>query len=1132
MKKYISIAVGILMSIHLVYSQKITLMENFDGDTISSISSPANAWNKDSNYYVSGTYSYRGKVPHVVGDSIILTTQVYDFSNYNYVLLRFSHICKVSPQDIVRIEYRLNNMRWQVLPASAYFGNALLYQTKGFSANSYTDWHAEDSLSSPLQSWWKEEIFDVGSLVIMDNGVQFRFILKHGNTPGTQISYGWLIDNVEIIASTSEISLPVVEFLTPLVKDTVYNTDAWEINVRLKSPSDIQIENPWLVYTANNSQGTVTDSILMTSVKGDSLWRASIPQLTAGTTVQYAVTGRDIAGYYTTIQSNYIIVRPDDAGNMSVSVNLASIDMTDTVLVSPSSKIPIVATIRNSGVLNLDSVRISYSVNNVVAGSKSVYFNPALPWDFILKDTLGNYSPKSNGKDTVTVWVSMPNGQQDAVTNDDTLRKIIYGSSDIIMYFKDAPADTVYNTGPFDITAEIYTLSGNTIGTVALDLTCIFQGDTTGETLQMSNTSGNLWKTTVPKKIAGQKIIYSIEQTDALGNHAVVINSYFIKNINTNANSVSLTAIDIPDTIFVSPDSIIPVVFSIQNRGILDLDSVKVSYAVNGFTSTEKNIHIKPALAWDFMFTDTIGYYTPKVNGYDTVTVLIRMPNGQQDAVANDDSLRKIIYGSSDIMMRFIEYPDDTVYNTGPYDVTAEIYSYSAVPLGQISLLLTSSFNGNTTFDTLPLLRSSGNLWKTTIPRKAFGSDVKYAIKRTDILGNHLVIENTYYIQRLPEDTVAEVIIGTGTTSAENAPMFLYYYYGFSRQLYLGTELAQDAEGVTITQLGWYYSGTTTVNASNQYCYFQVVDDTVVNSSAYIDPVANGATLVWDGNISTVPGWMKFTLKEPFVLPPGKNLLIYWNHQSGNSELDFFTSAPWRYTNTSFTSMARGMSNTTFALATTSSLTLSYARPNAWFYVIPKPRDSNSVAIVEINSPVDNKGIFVDGTATPVQVTILNKGIPDMDSCIIEWSLNGQIQSPTTVYRGALAEALTDTITIGSYFPTAGKWDTIVAWVSMPNGVVDSTVKDDTLKITVFGCSSILSDTITIGAGEDFTSVNAVLDNMRYCGTSGDITLLLKGTFHENMDLSDLPIEGSLTITSADNHADSAIIKPITGTGI
>ncbi len=65
----------------------------------------------------------------------------------------------------------------------------------------------------------------------------------------------------------------------------------------------------------------------------------------------------------------------------------------------------------------------------------------------------------------------------------------------------------------------------------------------------------------------------------------------------------------------------------------------------------------------------------------------------------------------------------------------------------------------------------------------------------------------------------------------------------------------------------------------------------------------------------------------------------------------------------------------------------------------------------------------------------------------------------------------------------------IVMWVSMPNGVIDSTTYDDTLQIITYGCSSLLSGDYVIGldTGADFASISAFFNVLNLCGSVGNI---------------------------------------------
>jgi hypothetical protein len=72
-----------------------------------------------------------------------------------------------------------------------------------------------------------------------------------------------------------------------------------------------------------------------------------------------------------------------------------------------------------------------------------------------------------------------------------------------------------------------------------------------------------------------------------------------------------------------------------------------------------------------------------------------------------------------------------------------------------------------------------------------------------------------------------------------------------------------------------------------------------------------------------------------------------------------------------------------------------------------------SVGMLSVNSPEATSTIA--GVATPVHVTIINRGLSDLDSCYLNWSLNGVTQSTGIVYRHAsgLASDFVDTLTLG-----------------------------------------------------------------------------------------------------------------------
>jgi hypothetical protein len=366
--------------------------------------------------------------------------------------------------DIVRVEYRRKGVDWQPIPAAAYNGKATNYLSRGFNANNYTEWRATDSISLPSQSWWKEELFDVSFEVGNDDAAQFRFVLKHGNTPGTQISYGWLIDNIEIIAAPHEVKIPVVEFVTPLVKGSVYSTGPWVINAKVKTQTTAQIENPYLVYTATNHQGIVVDSVLMTMVVGDSLWEAAIPQFVSGTEVVYSIMGRDITGNTATITSGYVIDKPNhNYGDTSAVLTTITSPIQGQTMGNVITQVEVI--LRNRGDSALTSASIHWSVNGVERQPYS--WNGNLSWDFEQYVTIGNYQPRMDAYDTIVIWIETING----IPNTD-----LTGEKSVITYGCSANMSGQYTVGMggiFSTLADALTVLGvcSPIGDITLALT-------------------------------------------------------------------------------------------------------------------------------------------------------------------------------------------------------------------------------------------------------------------------------------------------------------------------------------------------------------------------------------------------------------------------------------------------------------------------------------------------------------------------------------------------------------------------------------------------------------------------------------------------------------------------------------
>jgi hypothetical protein len=1080
----------------------MVITENFDGNTNTFTSSPASAWKIDTNYYVSSPNSIRGVVPNMMGDVTTLTSPVYDFTNYSHVMLRFSHICKVSPQDMARVEYRTDvgggaMSAWRVLPVESYLGkaNTNQYAIYGFNANSYSEWKGNDNLALPLQSWWKEEIFDLWSEA-GQSLVQFRFVITHRLTPGTQISYGWLIDNIEIMVAPYEILPPVVEFIAPLVKTISYGAGPWEINARVKSRTSARVENPLLKYAAIvNGMPVANDSILMTRVSGDSLWKAAIPQFTVGTDVHYSITGKDSLGNTITITSQY---------------NIAKGYEEDVIIGTGTTTVPY----------------SPYSSTYDRSWTRAIYYD----WEFDPQGSGGWISSIAYNCATMSVSTVEHLSIYVKATTDNVITNNTYVDPAIdsaTLVWGNATHVSTIGWNTFTFHTPFYLHPGQHL--------MVYWINDDGDWRNNGATSWYYTQQSVNNHIRAfdyNSLLTSLGNISVDGTRPnVKVN---IINTDIKENSVSLFAININDSITTALGVQSPIAVTIKNKGDSVLTAATIYYSLNG--GMPKAYNWTGNLIWDFNRTDTIDYYYPKINGQDTFVVWVETPNGIADSDTWDDTLTKIVYGcNNDIIMSFISSPVDTIFKTGPFEINANIYTLSGTSLGAIALNVFTIYNGEDTTFAIPMtFEVADNLWKALIPQTQFGSKVIYSVTLTDILGNVGIIADSFFIQRLTGGSNGWQYAGdtNSTTSNINVPFQGYYEYGWSQEIILASEINPFGTGGTITIAGYFMmSRILSYSLYNQSLFFKAIPVSFSDFSilpTYINPVADGATLVWSGTTppaSTSNAWYDITLSTPFELPPGYNLLVYWENR------DRFGAGEVNWKSTVFNAPMAVYRNEWGGFPSGGTPTATSTRTNMRFWVSANGNaQDTSVALESINLPVS--GNTPAGIPTPVHVTIGNKGIQNLTFCNIQWKLNGVLQS-LVQYAGNLPENFTDTITLGYYTPVEGKVDTIVAWVSMPNGITDSITNDDTLTIFVSICPpGGMSGDYVIGssASANFSSIQRALYLLKNCGANGTVRFLLEdGTYPEKVDLSfianNITAQDTLILTSLSGQAQNVIIK-------
>ncbi|MDD4208795.1 MAG: hypothetical protein PHI52_00460, partial [Bacteroidales bacterium] len=150
----------------------------------------------------------------------------------------------------------------------------------------------------------------------------------------------------------------------------------------------------------------------------------------------------------------------------------------------------------------------------------------------------------------------------------------------------------------------------------------------------------------------------------------------------------------------------------------------------------------------------------------------------------------KLLASANPIQPPVVEFlsssPVDTVYNTGPFTVTAKIATRTFARIVQpVKLNVSYTYNSITTYDTLTMTMVEGDsIFSAIIPQKVFGTTITYDVRGVDSVGNDATAYSSFYIKRaIGGAATGYIIAGTGTLTQYYSPFYRYYDYGWSRNL-------------------------------------------------------------------------------------------------------------------------------------------------------------------------------------------------------------------------------------------------------------------------------------------------------------------------------------------------------------
>ena len=572
------------------------------------------SWQTDTTVCVSSKYAMHGYVPYgTSGDTSELITPYYDCTNYGYVMLRFNQICKVWPSDICEIQYQEDVLGsaygWKTIPYDAYKGGDPTYRANlCFSHTSYTTWADYDSLAQPNNGWWKQETFDMSDYAGYSK-VRFRFIIRKGSNLGSFIAAGWFIDDFQVIASKYELKPPVVEFISNL-NDTVWSAGPFTIKAKVATRTAAKIVNPYLAYSVTYEGKTKKDSIRMKAVEGDSIWEADIPQQYYGSQISYSIFGRDANGNNARANGSFVNKR-FSMGKVSGYVYYMPDDTTG-------------ATTNNLAII--------YHVGYATSLSRSLYLaseinpkNTPMSFSRLAWYLRSNSTNAGNVKVTrnIKIWMLATN---DVTTSTGFMDPVTSGAT--LVYDDTTTSKVQWNEvvlkKPFVLPA-------------GKNLYIFYEG--CGGT---TSSSSIYWA----GHSQSSRCVYNYSGSWSSSTMVPLIRLGMGGKSNYDSNSVALASIDNPTEGSMAGKQ--PVKITIQNMGNGYLNSCDINWTVNGVLQTPKSW--KGHLYTDFYDTLTLGYYTQKSMGYDTITVWVSNPNNMVDSVLDDDTLSVISFGCDSLL--------------------------------------------------------------------------------------------------------------------------------------------------------------------------------------------------------------------------------------------------------------------------------------------------------------------------------------------------------------------------------------------------------------------------------------------------------------------------------------------------
>ena len=390
---------GCLMPSRLPAQSRYTATETFDGHPSYTLT-PTSLWDTCAALHTSAPYAFRSPLPQQQGDSSLLVSPVYDFSACGEVWLLFDHICKIARTDIACIEIREDVLGavWHRIPSDCYKSVSAGYRQQQFSDASYAEWLTDSVSAVPTNAWWKTECFDLSTEAAYTK-IQLRFKVKKGTEEAGRFAFGWLLDNIRLLAGEKQVLPPYLNLTAPVYAGEAASVGPFVVGFRVEGSPPVRV----------SARYSMAGKPFMAEVRqtGAATFQFEIPATPYGNRFAYTVAAEDAAGNCDSLTRQFSNPFPQD-GRDSDAVRVVRLLSPSLPVVQAGASLPVRVQVRNSGIRTLTSLRIGWSY----AGTGGSFpWQGSLPADFCSDTLQVALLPAVTVSDTLKIWAERPNGR-------------------------------------------------------------------------------------------------------------------------------------------------------------------------------------------------------------------------------------------------------------------------------------------------------------------------------------------------------------------------------------------------------------------------------------------------------------------------------------------------------------------------------------------------------------------------------------------------------------------------------------------------------------------------------------------------------------------------------------------------